>query len=250
MPKDRKDLKILYMQVRKDELTQKEEFTGFKRFMKLDEDQFHVWNVFADPHFDAERLSEFDALVIGGSSDDPKDTVYLDDERYPFVTDAIKIIRRCYEDNIPVCASCMGYLLVIQAFGKKIEFINEYNEGGFANEHLTGDAKQDPIFKDTPETFTGISFHDKSAMELPDGAILLLYSDECPRTGFKFKDKPFYAFQFHPEFDDEDLMRILGRYVDRYPTAKEDLKKCAIKRRPSTYANQILTKFVDRILLT
>ncbi|MFH1286894.1 MAG: type 1 glutamine amidotransferase [Candidatus Magasanikbacteria bacterium] len=249
MSKQRKDLNILYMQIRKDELTANEEFAGFKRFMKLDESQFHVWNVFAQPNFDLEKLESFDAMVIGGTSDDPKDVEYLGEERYPFLPYALRVIKKCYDESIPVCASCMGFLLILQAFETKIEIRPEYNEGGFAEEYLTEYAKQDPLFAGTPDTFTGISFHSKSAATLPDGAELLLSSDECPITGFTFPDKPFYAFQFHPEFDDEDLIRILARYADRYKGGAEELEKCKQERRPSTYSNEILTRFVDRIIL-
>lgn len=85
-------------------------------------------------------------------------------------------------------------------------------------------------------------------MTLPAGATLLAYSELCPYHAFRLEGKPFYAFQFHPEVDDRDLIARISRYCDRYQLGTAELEKLKQTARPTPYANQLIRRFVEVVL--
>lgn len=249
MKKTREQLKILYLQIRKDHETREQEFAAVLRESRLRPDQFTIWNAFDDPDFDTSVIASHDALFMGGSSDDPADATTLDAEQYPFIKKAFPLIKRCRDESIPVFASCMGFLMILQVFDQEIIFDYDNIEMGFIPVYLTEAGKRDILFHDAESGFPTVSCHKKRAVSIPDGAELLAFSDACPIHVFKFIDKPFYAFQFHPEYSDDDLINIFARYADRYPGGQETLQHMIDTRLPTTLSNSLFGKFIDRVLL-
>ena len=90
---------------------------------------------------------------------------------------------------------------------------------------LTAAAAQDPLLHDVPDGFWAVSGHKERAIELPETAILLAYTDRCPYHAFRMAGKPFYGFQFHPEIDPIDLVARITRYQQRYLDSEAALGK-------------------------
>lgn len=247
--KTRDELQILHMQVRKDDISRKRECEEFATHTGLKPEQFTVWNVFDDPYFDVVDIRHYDALMIGGSSDDPPDSPILTEEEYPFIKSAFPLLQYCLEHRIPVFAACMGFLLSLQVFDAEIMIDIPNMEKGIVPIYLTDAGRRDPLLHDIPDGFHAVSFHKKRAVALPEGAILLAKSDLCSIHGFTFGDKPFYAFQFHPELSDDALVKLLFEYKDRYPGGQEAYDEIIATRQPTADANFLMRKFVDRIIL-
>lgn len=247
--KKREELKILLMQIRKDQESLDREYDAFVEFSGLRPDQIDTWKVFEESHFDPKGIHQYDALFAGGSSDDPKDSLHLDEERFPFITDAMNLFVYCKEHNIPVFASCMGLEIVLQALDEHLMFDKENAEMGFAEINLTEEGKSDPLFKDIPESFDAVSWHIKRAEKLPKGAVLLAESKDCPVHTFKFPGTKFYAFQFHPEWSDEALIGLLELYAERYPGGQESFEEVSKNRKATIIANSLVRKFVDNVIL-
>jgi GMP synthase (glutamine-hydrolysing) len=252
MTKRKEDLKILYMQIRSDQETRDEEFDEFVRYSGLFPEQFTIWNVFDTDHFDATGASEYDALFIGGSSDDPDDSPTLDPGRFPFITDAKALIRYCIDENIPTFASCIGYQIAIEVLGGEVVFDREHMEMGTYPIYLTEEGKKDLLLHDTPSGFFAVSGHKKRAAAVPEGCTLLAYSDLCPFHAIRVNGKPFYAFQFHPEIDRTDLLVRLKRYISRYfddEASKKVVERIVEANHDTNTSNTIVKKFVERVLL-
>ena len=113
----RKDLKILLLQIREDQKVRQEELESFAKYSELDITQFEVLNVFDKPSFGTEVLDDCDALFVGGASE----ANVLKPQEFPFVNDAIKLIYAAKERSLPTFASCFGFQLAILAFGGEIK---------------------------------------------------------------------------------------------------------------------------------
>ncbi len=236
------------MQIRDDEVTKNEEFEEFVRYSELDKNQFTILNVFDTPEFESDIIAGYDALFVGGSSD----ASVIQPEKYPFVESSKKLIKYCADNSIPVFASCFGFQCVTEALGKKVIVDEENMEMGTYPIKKTEEANKDLLFHDIPDGFQAVSGHRERAESIPDGAILLASSEKCPIHAIKLKDKPFYATQFHPEVDDQDLIARITRYVDRYysdESAAEELRQIAENAKPTPDSNSLIKKFVDRVLL-
>jgi GMP synthase (glutamine-hydrolysing) len=223
-----------------------EELDEFVRYSGLEPKQFTVLNAFATPQFQAAGMEGYDALFVGGSSD----ASVTQPDRYPFVDSIKSLLLHCLEQSIPVFASCFGFQAGVEALGGRVMVDEPNMEMGTYVIHLTAAAAHDPLLYDLPQQFWAVSGHKERAIVLPEAAILLAYSDRCPYHAFRIADKPFYGFQFHPEIDPPDLTARITRYQDRYLKGEAALAGVLSNLQDTTIANQLICKFVDRILLT
>ena len=246
MNKKRSELKVLLLQIREDEQTILEEFYEFVQFSKLHEEQVVKLNVFNNREFSPAVISGYDALMVGGSSD----ATVRDLETYDFVHSCKKLLRVCYEQNIPVLSSCFGFQIAVEEFGGKVILDKDNMEMGLYQVELNEQSLTDKLLFDYPNKFWAVSGHKERASILPKEAILLGGTDLCPYHIFTFKDKPFYAFQFHPEVDTKDLISRISRYQHRYLDEENSLQKIIDNAiHETTESNKIIERFIDRIVL-
>lgn len=247
MNKQRATLKILLLQIRSDKETMIEEFYEFVQYSALHEEQFTAINALQQHDFDPTIIDNYDALFIGGSSD----VSISAQEENQFITSSNQLLQRCYDNAIPVLASCFGFQMAAEYFGGKVCLNKENKELGIYPISLTNEAKIDILMQDLPDPFWAVVGHKECAIRLPKDAVLLAYSKECPIHAFKFINKPFYGFQFHPEMDRKDLIARIKRYQDRYLEPNENLNEVIEKSRhhSTLQANKLVSHFIDRIVL-
>jgi len=249
--KKREDLKILYVQIRKDQPTREQELDEFVRFSGLREDQFTVINVFDTPHFEPSVVDGHDAFVTGGSSDTTGLKTKNNPDEYPYGQSFYNLTNYCIEHSIPTFASCQGFEDVVVAVGGEL-VVDERNVGkGFAHIQLTEEGKRDALFHDIENGFPAVSWHSERAEKMPENFIVLAERDTCPYDAAKIKGKPFYAFQFHPEIDRKGLIDRLELYITRYRSEEAEQLLAAVKKDCPEVAesNGLVRKFVDRIVL-
>ncbi|MBW4417863.1 MAG: type 1 glutamine amidotransferase [Myxacorys californica WJT36-NPBG1] len=246
MATDRSHLKILLLQMREDDFTRQEEFDEFVRYSRLDASQFKVLDTFVTPEFEPSIMDEFDALFIGGSSD----VSVTQPDIYPFIIPIKNLLIHCLDQEIPVLASCLGFQAAVAALGGQVIIDKANLEMGTYQMWLTEAATDDTLFHDVPNGFWAVSGHKERALVMPEGAVVLAYSDRCPFHAFKVSGKPFYGFQFHPEVDAPDMAERIIRYQSRYLDSDEQVTQILSNLQDTPIANQLIQKFVDRILLT
>lgn len=241
--KSREELKVLLIQIREDSIVKQEELSSFARYAWLQESQISVHDVFSQPYFTSDILSGFDALFVGGASE----ASVSEPEKYPFVESIKDILNYAAHNNFPTFASCFGFQAAVLAFGGRILKDEQDFEMGTYPMTLTADAELDPIFKNTPNHFMGISVHQEKATELPQSCKLLAYTQHCSHA-FRYQDKNFWAFQFHPELDRPCLTERLGAYRDKYTDDIEHFNNVIDSLEDTPYANKLVGNFVDYIL--
>lgn len=246
MAKQRSQLRILLLQIRNDAVTLQEEFDEFVRYSHLEPHQFGILDAFKTPEFEPTCIEGYDALFVGGSSDASVTKPTL----YPFVEPSKALILQCLQAEVPVFASCFGFQAAVEALGGKVIVDVEHMEIGTFPLGLTEAAREDLLFHDVPDGFMAVCGHKERALTLPENAILLAFSELCPYHAFKMPGKPFYGFQFHPEVDPQDLATRITRYQTRYLDGEDILALILKDLQDTTIANQLIAKFVDRILLS
>ncbi len=241
----RSQLRLLLLQVREDCETKAEEFEAFVSLSHLEAGQVKVLDAFRTPFFQAPILDAFDGLLIGGSSD----ASVLKPDIFPFIGPSEALLAYAVEQAIPVFASCFGFQLLVQALKGMIICDRPNLEMGVYPIHLTEAAQNDILMHDLPQQFWAVSGHQERASCLPDTLINLAYSQRCPFHAIKVPGKPIYGFQFHPEVNQVDLTSRLYRYRDRYLDDAAEVEHILNSLRETPESNQLIGKFVDRILL-
>jgi GMP synthase (glutamine-hydrolysing) len=241
----RKDnLKILLLQIRNQPQVREEEFASFVAYSGLPAKQIDILNVFDTPKFDAAVLTGYDALFVGGASE----ASVLEPLEYPFVDSCIALLRHCVNNSVPVFASCFGFQLAILALGETIIRDKTDYEMGTLPIQLTELAGNDPVFAGMKSGFPAVSVHKERATELPDGCELLAYTESCIHS-FRVCEKPFWAFQFHPEVDRDTLVQRLTLFKSQYTDGDDHLDKVLAEAVETPESNQLVRRFVEHVLL-
>jgi GMP synthase (glutamine-hydrolysing) len=238
-------LRVLLLSIRDETTTREEEHRSFALYSGLALEQIDVLNVFTTPDFVPQVVLDYDALFIGGASE----ASVLEPDTYPFVGACQRLIKFCIARSIPVFASCFGFQLAVLALNGEIIRDKKNFEMGTLPIYLTQESKSDPLFHDTPDGFLAVSVHQEKALSVPLGCELVARTEECVHV-FRVKDKPFWAFQFHPEVDKATLVSRLRIFKQRYTEDEEHLTEVLAAARETPESNILVRKFVQRVLLS
>lgn len=233
--------------MRKDKNVLEEERSEFVSLGNLSDTV--VLDCFGDPSFKPNMVDNYDAIFIGGMSDDPSDSVELTKELFPFIDNLKSLVLYCVEQGKPTFASCGGFQIAAEALGGSVVLDKENAELGCYEISLSGNYKSDPLLFDFPESFLAISGHNKRVDFLPEACELFAHSDLCPVHIFKVKNNPFYAFQFHPEITAADFIKRVEPYWEKYFPSREVFEGTVEKLKNTELSNTLIKKFVDRIVL-
>ena len=240
----RNSLKVLLLQIRQDQRVIREEHTSFARFSGLSLNQIDIHNVFDKPRFSVEIVNGYDALFVGGASE----ASVLEPERYKFVADSQELLLHCISKNIPVFASCFGFQLAVLALGGAVIQDGENYEMGTIPIQVSAAGEADPLYRDTPNNFLAVSVHRQKSISVPPLCTELAFTRHCCHS-FKVNNSRFWAFQFHPEVDRQTLVERLTIYRKSYTRDVAHLDTVLSAAEETPYSNNLLKKFVDRVLL-
>jgi len=144
-----------------------------------------------------------------------------------------------HEADLPILGFCGGHQMIGYCFNKNLRQTERlYAEPMKELDHATGGPyhshepgvytfsasgfypikklKNDPLFKDLPETMVMCCSHHCEIKKLPDGFEILAESEHCGIEAIKHKTRPFYGTQFHPEAYAEPFMdgrKLLENFV-------------------------------------
>jgi GMP synthase (glutamine-hydrolysing) len=131
-------------------------------------------------------------VILGGGQG-----VYEQD-RYPYLTQEIRLCRRFVDAGRPMLGLCLGAQILAVAMGGQVR-PNDRKEIGWGDVELTDEARSDPLLADLPARFPVFHFHGDVFMP-PDGVPVLastpLTACQVARYG-----AGVYGFQCHPEVD-------------------------------------------------
>jgi len=240
----KKNLNILLLQIRDNRNVRVEEHQSFANFSKIEPHQIEILNVFDTPSFKPNLIDNYDALYVGGASE----ANVLEPEKYPFIKNCIELLRYAAEISKPTFASCFGFQLAVLAFGGIILNKDKDYEMGTVKISLTDKAKSDLVYQGIQDRFPAVSVHRQYASTIPEPLEILAYTGQCVHS-FKYKNKPLWAFQFHPEVDRDTLVKRLTIFSRHYTANAEHLKEVLGSAVETPESNILLGNFVERVLL-
>lgn len=238
-----KPVKTLLIQIRNNKEVEREEYESFLHYSGLKKEEMDTLNAFHEVAIPTEVIDNYDALFIGGTSS----ASVLEPEKFPFINSLVKIIKRAEQRSIPTFASCFGFQLAVIAFEGVITHDEIDFEQGTVPISLTKEAKKDILLCDMPNNFMAVSVHQQKAITTPDNCTLLAYTKACCHI-LKVKNKPFWAFQFHPEVDKKTLIERLAVYAEKYTEDMNHYNKIISNAKETVDSNSLVKKFVDRVL--
>lgn len=162
-----------------------------------------------------ERLpnaSQIDFLIIMGGPQSP-----LELDKYPYLIDEIDLTRKVIDQKKPVLGICLGAQIIGESLGAKTEH-SPHNEIGIFPLQLTPEGMIDPIFKNFPETFDVMHWHNDMP-GVPPGSAILAHSLGCPRQVIRYAEC-VYGLQCHMEMTHELVQGMVEHFVSNLNPGK------------------------------
>lgn len=161
-------------------------------------------------------ISTIDFLVIMGG---PQSPIELD--KYPYLRNEIILAKQAIDHGKAVLGVCLGAQIISESLGAKTER-SPNKEIGVYPIYLTKEGEVDSIFKKFPKSLDVMHWHNDMP-GIPQEAVLLAYSEGCPRQVIKYRDR-VYGLQCHMEMTIELIKGMIehcagdlnpGKYIQQ-----------------------------------
>ena len=188
----------------------------FHDLLKTLEPHCHVDVVYpadGEPNFPkGMSVGDYDGAVISGSGlnvpggeDDPR------------VVRQIDFARSVFEAQVPMFGSCWGLQVAASAAGGWVQASPKGNEMAIARKiTLNSDGRGHPLFEGKISVFDQPAIHVDEVTHLPSGSVILAANGFCgvQAASIIHKGGVFWGVQYHPEFDLDDMARLVRRYAE------------------------------------
>jgi GMP synthase (glutamine-hydrolysing) len=235
----RKDLNVLFFQIRTNKEVLRTELDCFLERSKLRREQVNAVNVVTE-EVDLSLLQDVDAVFVGGSGE-----FYVSDN-FPGLHKLKDVIKRIVEYDTPFFGMCFGMQLLVSAAGGRVGKVKSMSELGTFSVRLNGRAASDPIFSTLSGTFLAHQGHNDSVLELPPDSVVLAEGDVCKIQAIRL-GKNVYGTQFHPELDVDEMTRRLNAYWQGFGKA-DAMEEVFGSLKETEEAHSILSTFVDKVV--
>lgn len=241
---NREDIKIVLVQVRQDQTMRENEIKCVLRSGKLLPEQLVVVDALTEP-IGPELLDRGQGLIVGATGD------FSVLKGFPNSEALAALLREAKQRRFPTLGICLGAQFMAKVFGGEVITDIANQELGTYEMELTGEAKDDPIFSDTPQRFLAQQGHNQRISQLPPGAVLLVRSERCPIQAFTWPGSNIYAMQLHPDLDKTMLIERVNHYRDDYlhdADSQAQLERLKASIRETPESEELVAKFIDRIV--
>lgn len=143
----------------------------------------------------------YDGVVLLGGGILPDD-----DRNAPWLAAERELARSAVARGVPLLGVCLGAQVLAAAGGGTVLGDHGRPERGSCPVTLRPEADGDALFAGLPGQIRVIQNHSDQITELPDGAVRLAESDDCPIQAFRVGERA-WGVQFHPEAGAERLDR-------------------------------------------
>jgi GMP synthase (glutamine-hydrolysing) len=150
-------------------------------------------------------MAAWDALLVMGGP-----MGVYEQDRYPFLTAEIALIRDALQAGKPVLGVCLGSQLLAAALGAKVAPARK--EIGWYPIALTDAATEDLLWRGLDRSIVVFQWHG-DAFELPRGAVHLASSEITPYQAFRHGHNA-YGLLFHVEMDESMVRGMVKAFSD------------------------------------
>jgi GMP synthase (glutamine-hydrolysing) len=197
---------------------------------KLDE-RFEGWGLEVERRWAfngdfPDSLDGYDGIFLSGSPHGAYEDV-------PFIHREHDLIRDAASREIPMLGICFGSQILASALcGRDQVFRRPNCEIGYKDLPVAAEARDDAICAELGDSVTMFVWHnDEVRADHPDMTVLAR-SDDCPNQIWRWRDRPFWGIQGHPEItetqapvwfeENRERMTLDGADVDALKAAADE----------------------------
>lgn len=163
-----------------------------------------------------------------------------------WIAEETAFIRSALQAGTPVIGVCLGSQLMAKALGATVR-PGKALEIGMTPVRLTAEAKNDPVFKELPESFDVFEWHGE-VFDLPNGCVPLAGSSIAPLQAFRYGTRA-YGLLFHLEMEETGIDALCQECVPdltKAHTTAQQVKATALPHLPKLH--QIADRLIGHLL--
>ncbi|MFC6356796.1 glutamine amidotransferase [Luethyella okanaganae] len=191
-------------------------------------------------------LTRFAGAIVGGSPYNvSQDAARKSPTQLRVEADLARLAVWGIAEDFPLLFTCYGIGVLTQRLGGSVD-TRFGEEAGPVTVSLTDAGRADPLLGSLHPEFTALVGHKESTSELPEAAVLLATSDECPVQVYRVGSN-VYATQFHPEVLPEDFIARAYVYQHHGYFPADELAQVAMRLAASvvTEPRRLMARFVE-----
>jgi GMP synthase-like glutamine amidotransferase len=187
------------------------------------------------------EIASFDGFILSGSPLSSYDN-------HDFIIREHSFIRTVADAGIPMLGLCFGSQILASALcGRDQVFRRSRCEVGYAPLPLSDAARSDAMTGQCPPLVEMFVWHnDEVRADHPDMTILAS-SDQCPNQIWRYRDKPFWGIQGHPEITRDQAPVWFEENRDRMTQDGADVEQLKRSADEAAEAKTMLTRFVEHV---
>ena len=238
---------FLLVSTRPEEEALVSEYQAYLRSSGLEEDRLELaeFDLIGLPPM---TLSDYQGIFVAGSPYGNTTLGTRVSKTQQWVAEELReFFSQVLEARVPVLATGTAMSLLVEELGGTVAEDNE-ELSEISSVAITREGRDDPLLADTGEEFLAYVTHTEAVRELPEGAVRLAWSLNCPVQMFRQEDH-IYGMQFSPELDAEAIQQKLDAYADAGDFGIGDLDMLVSTGRHQTgsqKAASILRNFVKK----
>ncbi|WP_459611778.1 glutamine amidotransferase [Corynebacterium urogenitale] len=237
-------MKFVLLSPRRGEDVIAAEYDDFLTFTGLRPDQLEA-RVLDEADSELGDFTGVTGVFIGGSPFTI--TSPVDDVWQPAVSRRLAdFVKETLEHRrFPIFAACYGTSMLAHYLGGRVGQTHS-EEPGPSRVILTEEASRDPLVRDLPSEFLGMSGHKDSVEQLPPEAVLLATGPTCPVQMYRLGSNVWVS-QFHPEMDGARILKRLSFYEDDgyYEEGRAEEVHAQLLGHDIRVSNSLLHRFVE-----
>jgi GMP synthase (glutamine-hydrolysing) len=203
------------------------------------ENGFEYHPVLASKNQFPDDLTPFQCIFLSGSvlsSADDLEWIHREHD----------LIRTAVEKNIPILGSCFGSQILASALcGKNQLFRRKTCEVGYKWIVLTDPTRLDPLLQNLDDKVYMFVWHNDEIRADHEDMVILGKSDVCPNHIWRFKNKPVWGIQGHPELNREQVIQVLDHYRDYFIRDHADMDGIKQQAVNNIESIKLIQNFID-----
>ena len=184
-------------------------------------------------------LAQYQCIFLSGS-------VLSSYDDLDWITGEHDFIRRAAAANIPMLGSCFGSQILASALcGKKQVFRRDFCEVGYTWISLDWNLAGDPLLKGLGDKVYMFVWHNDEIKADHEDMVILGKSADCPNQIWRFKNKPIWGIQGHPELNREQLVEVLESYQSYFCRDGADIEGITKQAVDNVEGIKLFQNFID-----
>lgn len=189
-----------------------------------------------------DSIEQYDCVFLSGSVNSPNDNL-------EWIIKEHELIRAVAQNNTPVLGICFGSQILATALcGREQVFRREECEVGYVYINMNHSSIEEPLLMGVGDKVHMFVWHNDEVRADHSDMVILGSSDSCPNQIWRYKDKPIWGIQGHPELNREQVLLTYQIYRKDFTKDGADIQKLEKQEGNNLEGKKIISNFMKYCL--